>query len=51
MESSALAGLSALMGHRALTVCCIIAGRVDKNMNTDYKTSLIQLIEKVIERI
>lgn len=51
MESSVLAGLSALMGHRALTVCCIIAGRVDKNMNTDYKTSLIQLIEKVLERI
>lgn len=51
MESSALAGLSALMRHRALTVCCIIAGRVDKNMNTDYKTSLVQLIEKVLERI
>jgi len=37
MESSSLAGLSALMGHRALTVCCIIAGRVNHNMNTEYK--------------
>lgn len=37
MESSSLAGLSAMMGHRAMTVCCIIAGRVDKKMNTDYK--------------
>ncbi|MDR0843671.1 MAG: nucleoside phosphorylase [Tannerella sp.] len=51
MESSALAGLAALMGHRAMTVCCIIAGRVDKNMNTDYKNSLPLLIEKVLERI
>lgn len=51
MESSSLAGLSALMGHRALTVCCIIAGRVNKNMNTDYKNSLNDLIQKVLERI
>lgn len=51
MESSSLAGLSALMGHRALTVCCIIAGRVNKNMNTDYKNSLNDLIEKVLVRI
>ena len=51
MESSALAGLADLMGHRALTVCCIIAGRVDKNMNTDYKKNLPVLIEKVLNRI
>lgn len=51
MESSSLAGLSALMGHRALTVCCIIAGRVNKNMNTDYKNSLNDLIEKVLVRL
>jgi len=51
MESAALAGLSALMGHRALTVCCIIAGRVAKEMNTDYKGSLTGLIETVLERI
>jgi len=51
MESSALAGLADLMGHRALTVCCIIAGRVDENMNTDYKKSLPVLIEKVLNRI
>ena len=51
MESSSLTGLAALMGHRTMTVCCIIAGRVDKNMNTDYKGSLENLIEKVLERI
>lgn len=51
MESSALAGLAAMMGHRAMTVCCIIAGRVDKNMNTDYASALDNLIDTVVERI
>ncbi|MDR1382085.1 MAG: nucleoside phosphorylase [Tannerella sp.] len=51
MESSALAGLAAMMGHRATTVCCIIAGRIDKNVNTDYKRCLPALIEKVLDRI
>lgn len=51
MESSALSGLAAMMGHRAMTVCCIIAGRVDKNMNTDYASALDNLIDTVVERI
>jgi uridine phosphorylase len=51
MESSALAALSALMGHRAMTVCCIIAGRINNEMNTSYKGSLTGLIETVLERI
>lgn len=51
MESSTLAGLAALMGHRALTVCCIIAGRKAEKMNTDYKGSIEGLIDLVLERI
>ncbi|MDR2811063.1 MAG: nucleoside phosphorylase [Tannerellaceae bacterium] len=51
MESSSLAGLSALMGHRALTVCCIIAGRIDHRINTAYKGSMTELIETVLNRI
>lgn len=51
MESASLAGLAALMGHRAMTVCCIIAGRVAQNMNTQYKDSMLDLIEKVLDRI
>ena len=51
MESSSLSGVGALMGHRAMTVCCIIAGRVNKEMNTNYKGSIEGLIEKVLERI
>lgn len=51
MESSMLAGLARLLGHKAMTVCSIIAGRVDKNMNTDYHNSIEKLIEIVLERI
>lgn len=51
MESSSLAALSAMMGHRAMTVCCIIAGRKAQNMNTDYKGSIEGLIDLVLERI
>jgi uridine phosphorylase len=51
MESSALAALSALMGHCAVTVCCIIAGRTDHRMNTAYNDNLAELIEKTLERI
>jgi uridine phosphorylase len=39
------------MGHKAMTVCCIIAGRIDKSMNTNYQSSLPDLIEKVLDRI
>ncbi len=51
MESSAVAGLSALMGHHALTVCMVIANRVAGRANTDYKGSIDHLIETVLERI
>ena len=51
MESSALAGLSALLGHKAMTVCAIIAGRVSHNMNTEYKGSIESLIKIVLDRI
>ena len=51
MESSALAGLSALLGHKAMTVCAIIAGRVSHNMNTEYKGSIESLIKTVLDRI
>lgn len=37
MESSSVAGLSALMGHRAATVCCIIAGRYNGTSRPDYQ--------------
>lgn len=51
MESSAIAGLSALLGHRALTVCMVIANRVAKEVNTGYKNSIDDLIRIVLEKI
>ena len=51
MESSALAGMSALLGHKAMTVCAIIAGRVSHNINTNYTGSIEGLIKIVLERI
>lgn len=51
MESSALAGLSSLLGHRAMTCCMVIANRYAKEMNTAYKNTIDTLIEKVLDRI
>ena len=51
MESSALAGLARLMGHHAMTVCCIIANRRAGEANVGYKGSIEGLIEKVLQRI
>ena len=51
MESSALAGLASLLGHRAMTCCMVIANRYAQEMNTDYKNTIDTLIEKVLDRI
>ncbi|MCK9310708.1 MAG: nucleoside phosphorylase [Bacteroidales bacterium] len=51
MESSAVAGLSALLGHKAMTVCLVIANRLAQNAKTDYQTAMHELIEKVLERL
>lgn len=51
MEGSALAGLARLLGHKAMTVCMVIANRLAKEANTNYKNSIDNLIEKVLERI
>jgi len=51
MESAALSGLANLMGHKAITACLVIAGRYSGGMNTDYKGSFDELIQKVLDRI
>ena len=51
MESSAVAGLASLLGHRAMTCCMVIANRYTTEMNTEYKNSIDTLISKVLERI
>lgn len=51
MESSALAGLAKMMGHRATTVCMVIANRLVKEANTGYKNKIDTLIQIVLDRI
>ena len=51
MESSALAGLARLMGHRAMTCCMVIANRLAGEANTGYKGTIDGLIRLVLERI
>lgn len=51
MESSAIAGLSALMGHKALTVCMVVANRRSLEANTGYKNQIDDLIKIVLDKI
>jgi uridine phosphorylase len=51
MECSAIYGLCKLLGHKALTVCIIIANRVSKNANEDYKPVMAKLVQKILDRI
>ncbi len=51
MESSALAGLARLLGHRAMTCCMVIAGRVAGKANPNYKNSIDTLISLVLDRL
>lgn len=51
MESACLQGMAKLLGHKAMTVCCIIAERRATKANTDYKPKVRKLIETVLERL
>lgn len=51
MEGSALAGLAALMGHRAATICTIIAQRIALDACTDYKPFVRKMIETALDKL
>ena len=51
METSALYGLSASLGHKACTVCAIIANRFKREYSKDYKSTIDKLIEDVLGKI
>ncbi len=51
MESSAIYGLSKLLGHEALTVCLIIANRVTLTANENYRDEMKKLIIQVLDRL
>jgi uridine phosphorylase len=49
MESSAIYGLSSLLGHKALTICLIIGNRVTGEFISDYKPLMSELALKVLQ--
>ena len=51
METSALYGLGALLGHKVVTVCALIANRFDHTFSVDHKPVIKNLIELALERI
>lgn len=51
MESSALAGLSKMLGHKATTVCLIIANRITKNSVSDYHPYMKDLVLDVLNKV
>ena len=51
MESAPLQGLGKLLGHRAMTVCSIIANRMNHDATPNYKTAMHDLVGTVLDRI
>jgi uridine phosphorylase len=51
METSALFGLGAALGHNCATVCAIIGNRVTMQFSKDYKKAVEELIDTVLERV
>ena len=51
MESSAVAGMAAMLGHKAMTCCMVVAGRRSGEANAAYKNTIDTLISKVLDRI
>lgn len=51
MESAPLQGLGRLMGHKAMTVCSIIANRFNTEANPNYKSGIRDLVGTVLDRI
>ena len=51
MESSALSGMAALMGHKAATICTIIAQRIALDACTDYKPFVRQMIQNALDKL
>jgi uridine phosphorylase len=51
METSAIYGLGALMGHEVATICAIIANRATGQYNPDHKKVVNSLITHVLDTI
>ena len=51
METSALYGLSGLLGHKAATICSVVANRLRKEYSRDHHKAIERMIDQVLERV
>jgi uridine phosphorylase len=51
METSALYGLGAMLGHNVATVCALIANRANNTYSVDHTKVIKDLVELVLDRI
>ncbi len=51
MESAPITGLSNLLGHRAATICLIIANRMTGEASADYSEKMQKLIEYTLKKL
>jgi uridine phosphorylase len=51
METSALYGLGQSLGHKTVTACLVVANRVTKKFSENYKQTMEDSIEKLLDRI
>lgn len=51
METSAIYGLSGLLGHKACTVCTVVANRLRKEYSKDHHAAVDRMIGQVLERL
>ena len=51
METAALYGLGKLLGHQCLTICAILANRIQKKYSKNYKKTISEMIPFILERL
>lgn len=51
METSALYGMSRMLGHRALSLCVTVANRLRGEFSKDYKASVEKLVVKLLNNL
>ena len=51
MESSAMYGLAKMLGHDAIAICLIIANRMNKKANENYRDNMKDLIKYVLNKV
>jgi uridine phosphorylase len=51
METSAIYGLAGILGHKACTVCTVVANRLRKEYSKDHHAAVDRMIAHVLERL